>query len=79
MSFKVDGEWQTEIIRDPAVIRAYIRARQLLEEEATMADALAPTGDTEKDKRAKKRQVKRNYSDICPCSSSSFLHFSPSI
>ncbi|RXW22582.1 hypothetical protein EST38_g3290 [Candolleomyces aberdarensis] len=56
----IDGEWQMEIIRDPAVIRAYVRARQLLEEEATMADALAPTGDTEKDKRAKKRQVKRN-------------------
>ncbi|KAJ2932284.1 hypothetical protein H1R20_g4833, partial [Candolleomyces eurysporus] len=53
----IDGEWQMEIIRDPAVIRAYVRARQLLEEEATMADALAPTGDTEKDKRAKKRQV----------------------
>ncbi|KAF9502429.1 TAF1 transcription initiation factor TFIID subunit TAF1 [Pleurotus eryngii] len=51
----IDGEWQTEIIRDPAVIRAYIRGRQLLEEEQTMADSLAPTGDADKDKRAKKR------------------------
>ncbi|KAF6766609.1 atypical/TAF1 protein kinase [Ephemerocybe angulata] len=51
----VDGEWQTEIIRDQAVIRAYVRARQIMEEEATMADNLAPTGDSEKDKRAKKR------------------------
>ncbi|RDB29477.1 putative transcription initiation factor TFIID subunit [Hypsizygus marmoreus] len=50
-----DGEWQTEIIRDPAVIRAYVRGRQALEEEATLADSLAPTGDADKDKRAKKR------------------------
>ena len=28
-----------------------------MEEEATTADALAPTGDAEKDKRAKKRSV----------------------
>lgn len=54
---KVDGLWQTEIIRDPAVIRAYVRGRQALEEEATLADSLAPTGDADKDKRAKKRYV----------------------
>ncbi|KJA25821.1 hypothetical protein HYPSUDRAFT_85120 [Hypholoma sublateritium FD-334 SS-4] len=51
----IDGNWQTEIIRDPAVIRAYVRGRQALEEEATLADSLAPTGDADKDKRAKKR------------------------
>ncbi|KAF4623776.1 hypothetical protein D9613_002171 [Agrocybe pediades] len=51
----IDGEWRTEIIRDPAVIRAYVRGRQALEEEATLADSLAPTGDADKDKRAKKR------------------------
>ncbi|KAG6817729.1 hypothetical protein H0H87_004520 [Tephrocybe sp. NHM501043] len=51
----IDGEWQYEIIRDPAVIRAYVRGRQVLEEEATLADSLAPTGDADKDKRAKKR------------------------
>ncbi|PPQ67135.1 hypothetical protein CVT25_005736 [Psilocybe cyanescens] len=51
----IDGVWQTEIIRDPAVIRAYVRGRQALEEEATLADSLAPTGDADKDKRAKKR------------------------
>ncbi|EIW86914.1 TAF1 transcription initiation factor TFIID subunit TAF1 [Coniophora puteana RWD-64-598 SS2] len=50
----VDDEWQMEIIRDPAVIRAYVRARQLLEEEQTLADNLAPTGDAFKDKRYKK-------------------------
>ncbi|KAF7981151.1 hypothetical protein HWV62_34909 [Athelia sp. TMB] len=51
----VDGEWQTEIIRDAAVIRAYVHGRQLIEEEATLANSLAPTGDADKDKRAKKR------------------------
>lgn len=44
-----------EIIRDPAVIRAYIRARLLIEEEATLADNLAPTGDADTDKRYRKR------------------------
>jgi transcription initiation factor TFIID subunit 1 len=34
-----------------------MRGRQLLEEEATLADSLAPTGDADKDKRAKKRPV----------------------
>lgn len=57
MGVQVDDEWQTEIIRDPAVIRAYVHARQLLEEEATLADNLAPTGDVDKDKRYKKRCV----------------------
>lgn len=51
----VDGEWRTEIIREPAVIKAYVRARQMIEEETTLADSLAPTGDADKDKRAKKR------------------------
>ncbi|KIK94115.1 hypothetical protein PAXRUDRAFT_828325 [Paxillus rubicundulus Ve08.2h10] len=55
----VDDEWQTEIIRDPAVIRAYVRARQILEEEATLADNLAPTGDADTDKRYKKRLEER--------------------
>lgn len=32
-----------------------MRGRQALEEEATLADSLAPTGDADKDKRAKKR------------------------
>ncbi|KAF8640571.1 hypothetical protein AX17_000233 [Amanita inopinata Kibby_2008] len=51
----IDGVWKIEIIRDPAVIRAYIRSRQVIEEEAMLADSLAPTGDIDKDKRAKKR------------------------
>ena len=36
-------------------INAYVKKRQTMEEENTTADALAPTGDAEKDKRAKKR------------------------
>ena len=55
--FQVHGEWRTEIIRDAAVINAYVKKRQMIEEENTTADALAPTGDAEKDKRAKKRCV----------------------
>jgi|SRR5882762_3845787 hypothetical protein len=55
LGMQVDDEWQTEIIRDPAVIRAYVHGRQLIEEEATLANSLAPTGDADKDKRAKKR------------------------
>lgn len=56
-TLQVDGTWRTEIVRDPAVITAYVRSRQLLEEEATNADTLAPTGDADKDLRAKKRCV----------------------
>ncbi|KAI0778747.1 atypical/TAF1 protein kinase [Trametes elegans] len=51
----VDGEWKTEIVRDPAVITAYLKKRQAIEEENMTADALAPTGDAERDKRARKR------------------------
>ncbi|KAI9068702.1 atypical/TAF1 protein kinase [Trametes sanguinea] len=51
----VDGEWKTEIVRDPAVITAYVKKRQAIEEENLTADALAPTGDAERDRRAKKR------------------------
>lgn len=53
----MDGEWQTEIIRDGPVINAYVRARQQIEEETTLADNLAPTGDADTDKRYKKRCV----------------------
>jgi len=55
LDIQIDGVWRTEIVRDPAVITAYVRSRQLLEEETTNADSLAPTGDADKDMRAKKR------------------------
>ncbi len=51
----MDGKWSTEIVRDAAVIRAYIRRRQIIEDETTGADTLAPTGDIDRDTRAKKR------------------------
>ncbi|TFK99774.1 hypothetical protein BDV98DRAFT_510326 [Pterulicium gracile] len=51
----IDGQVKYEIVRDEAVMRAYVRARQLKEEENTMTNSLAPTGDADKDKRAKKR------------------------
>lgn len=53
----IDGKWCTEIVRDAAVIRAYIRRRQIIEDETTGADTLAPTGDIDRDARAKKRSV----------------------
>ena len=52
---QIGNEWKIEIIRDISVINAYVKKRQTMEEENTTADALAPTGDAEKDKRAKKR------------------------
>lgn len=55
----IDGKWCTEIVRDAAVVRAYVRRRQNIEDETTGADTLAPTGDTDRDARAKKRYVDR--------------------
>ncbi|KAF5368463.1 hypothetical protein D9758_002319 [Tetrapyrgos nigripes] len=54
----IDGEWQTEIIRDPAVIRAYVKNRQAIEEENTLTDSLAPTGDADKDRQELARMIK---------------------
>jgi hypothetical protein len=51
----VAGEWETEIVREPAVINAYLKKRQIIEEEAQLTNTLAPTGDVDKDTRAKKR------------------------
>ena len=51
---QIDGEWQTEIVRDPSVIRAYVRKRQMIEEESVPAGELMPTGDEERDRRARK-------------------------
>ena len=64
---QVDGEWVTEIVRDSAVINAYLRRRQILEDEAQQADTLAPTGDADKDRRYKKRCVSLSLSWVtCP-------------
>ncbi|KAI9357710.1 hypothetical protein BD770DRAFT_419937 [Pilaira anomala] len=58
--------WQQEVVRDPVVIKSYLRHRQMIEEEATSAEALEPTDDEEKNARMKKRiqdqlaKLKRN-------------------
>ena len=54
----VNGESVTEIVRDVAVIAAYVKKRQAIEEENTNTDLLAPTGDADRDRRAMKRYVR---------------------
>ncbi|KAH9913336.1 atypical/TAF1 protein kinase [Epithele typhae] len=51
----VNGEVRHEIVRDAAVINAYVKKRQAIEEENTITDLLAPTGDADRDRRAIKR------------------------
>ncbi|KAG1603315.1 hypothetical protein G6F47_001952 [Rhizopus delemar] len=61
-----EKSWQQEVVRDPVVIKSYLRQRQMIEEEATSAEALEPTDDVEKNARMKKRiqdqlaKLKRN-------------------
>ncbi|KAH7107045.1 hypothetical protein BKA62DRAFT_685859 [Auriculariales sp. MPI-PUGE-AT-0066] len=50
-----DGEWQTEVVRDQVVINAYQKKRVAIEEAEMQTDQLAPTGDTDRDNRAKKK------------------------
>ncbi|KAG0996262.1 hypothetical protein G6F63_003219 [Rhizopus arrhizus] len=50
-----EKSWQQEVVRDPVVIKSYLRQRQMIEEEATSAEALEPTDDSEKNARMKKR------------------------
>ncbi|KAI9260469.1 hypothetical protein BDA99DRAFT_439458 [Phascolomyces articulosus] len=60
------SSWVQEVIRDPVVIKSYLRQRQMIEEEATSTEALEPTDDAEKNARMKKRiqdqlaKLKRN-------------------
>ncbi|KAI0308313.1 TAF1 transcription initiation factor TFIID subunit TAF1 [Multifurca ochricompacta] len=61
----VDGKWCTEIVRDAAVIRAYVRRRQIIEDETTGADTLAPTGDIDRDaRRRSERRLHRKNAKI---------------
>ncbi|KAI8978641.1 hypothetical protein BDB01DRAFT_907483 [Pilobolus umbonatus] len=61
-----EKSWQQEVVRDPVVIKSYLRQRQMIEEEATSAETLEPTDDEEKNARMKKRiqdqlaKLKRN-------------------
>ncbi|KAI8149894.1 hypothetical protein BJV82DRAFT_585138 [Fennellomyces sp. T-0311] len=61
-----ESSWVQEVVRDPVVIKSYLRQRQMIEEEATSTEALEPTDDAEKNARMKKRiqdqlaKLKRN-------------------
>ncbi|KAF9171616.1 hypothetical protein BGX21_008150 [Mortierella sp. AD011] len=50
-----ESVWKSETIRDPAVMNAYIRQRQLIEESSISTEALEPTNDEAKNQRMKKR------------------------
>lgn len=52
-----DGQVErlTEVVRDPRVIREYLRRRHAMEAESMTLSDLKPTGDAEQDKRARKR------------------------
>ncbi|GAA6041854.1 hypothetical protein JCM8097_004508 [Rhodosporidiobolus ruineniae] len=62
----VNGVWQTEIVRDPSVIKAYVHQRSVIDEEKLEADELLPSDDEGKNERRKKRlkeqleKLKRN-------------------
>ncbi|KAI5476818.1 transcription initiation factor TFIID subunit 1 [Pseudohyphozyma bogoriensis] len=47
----VAGKWETEIVRDPSVIAAYVRQRQVIDDEKTDADDLLPSDDEGKNQR----------------------------
>lgn len=52
---QVNGRWQTEVVRDPKVIQAYISARRRIADEETTTEALVPTGDAALDAARRKR------------------------
>jgi transcription initiation factor TFIID subunit 1 len=51
----VNGKWQREIVRDPAVINAYLAQRKKIEDEAIATEDLLPTGDAAIDMARMKR------------------------
>ncbi|GAA5849102.1 hypothetical protein JCM5353_002538 [Sporobolomyces roseus] len=62
----IAGKWETEIIRDPSVIKAYVHQRSVIDEENLQADELLPSDDEGKNERRRKRlkeqleKLKRN-------------------
>ncbi|GAA5888299.1 hypothetical protein JCM5296_003279 [Sporobolomyces johnsonii] len=62
----INGKWETEIVRDPSVIKAYVHQRAVIDEEKLDADELLPSDDEGKNERRKKRlkeqldKLKRN-------------------
>ncbi|CAJ0830922.1 2692_t:CDS:10 [Entrophospora sp. SA101] len=61
-----EKRWTKEYITDPSVINAYIRQRQVIEEQTLNTETLEPTNDEERNERLKKRiqdqlaRLKRN-------------------
>jgi transcription initiation factor TFIID subunit 1 len=51
----VNGKWETEIVRDPSVIKAYVHQRSVIDEENLQADELLPSDDEGKNERRRKR------------------------
>ncbi|SPO20439.1 related to TAF1 - TFIID subunit (TBP-associated factor), 145 kD [Ustilago trichophora] len=51
----VNGKWQREMVRDPAVINAYLTQRKKIEDEAIATEDLLPTGDAAIDMARMKR------------------------
>lgn len=51
----IGGKWQTEVVRDAAVINAYVRQRQRIEDENTATEALVPTDDAAMNASRRKR------------------------
>ncbi|KAK4694680.1 hypothetical protein P7C70_g8694, partial [Phenoliferia sp. Uapishka_3] len=62
----IAGKWETEIVRDPGIIGAYVRQRQTIDDEHADADDLRLSDDEGKNERRKKRlkeqleKLKRN-------------------
>ncbi|GAA5988754.1 hypothetical protein JCM11641_006528 [Rhodosporidiobolus odoratus] len=62
----IAGKWETEIVRDPSIIKAYVHQRSVIDEERLEADELLPSDDEGKNERRKKRlkeqldKLKRN-------------------
>jgi hypothetical protein len=50
-----DGTWKSETIRDAAVIAAYLRQRQLIEQDDFPDETLVPTDDQERNKLYRKK------------------------
>ncbi|PWY97254.1 hypothetical protein BCV70DRAFT_203028 [Testicularia cyperi] len=51
----INGKWQREVVRDPAVINAYVTQRKKIEDEAIATEDLLPTGDAAIDLARMKR------------------------
>lgn len=51
----INGKWQREMVRDPAVINAYLTQRKKIEDEAIATEDLLPTGDAAIDMARMKR------------------------